>query len=77
MIPSSEKLRTFILAIESLESNKSDLASEISGKYLEAKADGLDPKILKKLIQERKKNPSQVQEEQEILDVYRSILASS
>lgn len=71
----AQKLRQFILALESLESNKSDITAEIRGKLLEAKSEGFDPKILRKLVQERKKKPDEVQEEQEILKLYRSALS--
>ena len=69
-----EKLKQFIERIERLEEEKSQLSQEISDIYKEAKDFGLDPKIMRKVVSLRKKDPEQFQEEQELLETYQHAL---
>jgi len=60
--------------IEKLEDDRSILAEDIKDIYLEAKSSGYDPKIIKKLVALRKKDPSKLAEEEALLDTYKAAL---
>ena len=64
------QLRQFVEQIERLEEEKKQTASDIRDKYLEAKAVGFDPKVLRKIISIRKKSQTERQEEEAILETY-------
>lgn len=65
-----KQLRQLVEQIERLEEEKKQLASDIRDKYLEAKAVGFDPKILRTVVRLRKKSQEERQEEDSVLDVY-------
>lgn len=67
---SQAQLRQYIEQIERLEEEKKALSADISDKYLEAKATGFDPKIMKKVIALRKKPQAERTEEEALLDTY-------
>lgn len=66
----SGQLRAFIERIERLEEEKSALAADIKEVYAEAKGTGFDTKILRKVIQIRKKDVHERQEEEAVLTTY-------
>jgi uncharacterized protein (UPF0335 family) len=68
------QLRAVVERIERLESDKAAIAADIREVYSEAKANGFDAKILRKLIALRKKEAAEREEEQSMLDVYMSAL---
>ena len=72
-IPASQ-LKSLIERIERLEEEKSALASDIRDVYSEAKANGFDTKILRKVVGIRKKNHAERQEEEAILELYMQAL---
>ena len=65
-----KQLQQLVEQIERLEEEKKAIAGDIKDKYLEAKAVGFDVKILRKIVALRKKDTSERQEEEAILDVY-------
>lgn len=67
---SQQQLRQFIEQIERLEEEKKATAADITDKYLEAKALGFDPKIMKKVIALRRKSSTERSEEDALLDTY-------
>lgn len=67
---SQEQLRQYIEQIERLEEEKLGLAADIRDKFLEAKAVGFDPKVMKKVIALRKKSKSERSEEDAVLETY-------
>jgi uncharacterized protein (UPF0335 family) len=71
---SGEQLRSLVSKIETLEKEKADIAEYIREAYSEAKSQGFDVKILRKVIQLRKKDAEKLQEEEEILDLYKHAL---
>lgn len=74
---SDDQLRLFIERVERLEGQKKEIADDIRDVYLEAKSQGYDPKIMRKVIQLRK-IPAQDRKEMEaILDTYMSALGMS
>ena len=67
---SQAQLRQFISQIERLEEEKKALSADISDKFAEAKAQGFDPKIMKKVLKLRQKSKVEIDEEQALLDTY-------
>lgn len=64
-------LRVYVERIERLEEEKKALAADIREVYAEAKGNGYDPKIMRKLIALRRLDQADRREEEELLDVYR------
>lgn len=65
-----EQLKTIVQRIECLEQEKANVVSDIKEIYLEAKGNGYDTKILKKIIKMRKKDAAKREEEESLLDTY-------
>ena len=68
------QLRSFVDRIERLEEEKKGLADDIKDLYSEAKGQGFDVKVLRKIISLRKKSKEDRQEEEELLELYKSAL---
>jgi uncharacterized protein (UPF0335 family) len=68
------QLRSLVERIERLEEEKKTIAGDIKEVYAEAKANGFDTKILRKVISLRKKEVNEREEEQSMLDLYMSAL---
>jgi len=71
---SGEKLRSIISRIERLEDDKTNVLSDIKEVYAEAKGIGFDSKIIRKVVQLRKIDSQKLQEEENILELYKSAL---
>ena len=69
-----ERLRSFIERIERLEEEKAALAADIREIYAEAKGTGFDTKIMRQVIRIRKMNEADLQEQEELIDVYKRAL---
>ena len=67
-------LRAFVERIERLEEEKKALADDIKDVYAEAKGNGFDVKIMRKIISIRKQDRDKRREEEEILDLYLAAL---
>jgi uncharacterized protein (UPF0335 family) len=68
------QLKALVERIERLEEEKKTIAADIKEVYAEAKGNGFDIKILRKVISLRKKDPSDRMEEEALLDVYLAAL---
>jgi uncharacterized protein (UPF0335 family) len=68
------QLRTIVERIERLEEEKKTIAGDIKEVYAEAKGNGFDVKILRKVISLRKKDVNERQEEESMIDVYLAAL---
>jgi uncharacterized protein (UPF0335 family) len=68
------RLKEFVARIERMNEEKAALSADVKEIFAEAKALGLDTKVLRKLIAERKCDADDVREEQEMLDTYRNAL---
>ena len=64
------QLKAFIERVERLEEEKRTISEDITEVYSEAKANGFDPKILRKIVALRKLDASKRQEQEEILETY-------
>lgn len=67
---SGEHLRQYIERVERLEEEKSNISIDIREVYAEAKSNGFDPKIMRKVVRIRKMETDERQEEEAMLDVY-------
>lgn len=70
----AEELRQFIERIETLEEEKRVVAEQIKDVMAEAKARGFDTKAMRTLVRLRAKKPQEREEEEAILDLYKSAL---
>ena len=68
------QLKSIVERIERLEEEKKTIAGDIKEVYAEAKANGFDTKILRKVISLRKKDAAERAEEESMLDVYLAAL---
>ena len=66
----AEALRQFIDRIERLEEEKKGLSDDIKDVYAQAKGQGFDTKIIRKIISLRKKDRQEREEEEQILELY-------
>lgn len=66
----ADQLKSIIERIERLEEEKAGIAGDIKDVYAEAKANGFDPKVLRKIISLRKRDHDERQEEEAILELY-------
>jgi uncharacterized protein (UPF0335 family) len=68
------QLKTIVERIERLEEEKKTIAADIKEVYAEAKGNGFDVKILRKVISLRKREPEERQEEESMIDLYMAAL---
>lgn len=70
----AEQLRLFIERIERLEEEKRGLQDDIKDVYAEAKGTGFDAKIMRQVVRLRKMERHQLQEQDALLETYRTAL---
>lgn len=68
------QLRAFIERIERLEEDKQAIADDIKEVYAEMKGTGFDVKAVRSIVRLRKKDQSERQEEEAMIDLYKSAL---
>ncbi|MDB5458554.1 MAG: hypothetical protein JWO72_295 [Caulobacteraceae bacterium] len=68
------RLKTIIERIERLEEDKAAVANDIKEVFAEAKGEGFDVKILRKVVRLRKQDKAKRLEEEAILDLYLSAI---
>ena len=68
------QLRTIIERIERLEEDKAAISADLKDVFAEAKGNGFDVKILRKVIRIRKQDRAKRQEEEALLDLYLSAI---
>jgi len=64
------QLKAIVERIERLEEDKAAVMADLKEVYAEAKGNGYDVKILRKVIRIRKQDRAKRQEEEAILDLY-------
>ena len=67
---SSGRLRTIVERLERLEEDREAIVADSKEVFAEAKDEGYDVKILRKIIRIRKQDKAKRQEEDAILDLY-------
>lgn len=68
------KLKSFIERIERLEEDRAAVTSDLKEVYAEAKGEGFDTKILRKVVRLRKQDKAKRQEEDALVDLYLSAI---
>lgn len=71
---SGQHLRQFIERIERLEEDKKVIAEDIKEVFAEAKANGFDVKIMRKVLSLRKLDAAEREEIESLIDVYKAAL---
>jgi uncharacterized protein (UPF0335 family) len=69
-----DQLRAFVERIERMEEEKAAIAADIKEIYAEAKGNGFDTKILRKLVTIRKQDANERMEQDSILELYMGAL---
>jgi len=69
-----DQLISIIERVERLEEEKKGISDDIKEVYAEAKANGYDTKVLRKVVQIRKQDAAERQEHEAILDLYLSAI---
>ena len=70
----ADRLRSIVERVERLEEERKGLAGDIKDIFTEAKSAGFDVKVLRQIIRIRKQEPSEVEEQETLLDIYRRAL---
>lgn len=70
----NNRLANLVDRIEALESDKAELAADIKEIYAEAKSQGFDPKIIRKVVALRRQEAAKREEEQMLIDTYMNAL---
>jgi uncharacterized protein (UPF0335 family) len=68
------RLKTIIERIERLEEDKAAVSADLKEVFAEAKGEGFDVKILRKVVRLRKQDKAKRQEEEALLDLYLSAI---
>lgn len=71
------QLKTVIERIERLEEDKTAVMTDLKEVYAEAKGNGFDTKILRKVIRIRKQDTAKRQEEDAMVDLYLSAIGGA
>ena len=71
---SSDELRQFVERVERLEAEKKDIAEQIKEVYGEASSRGYLVKVLRKVVALRKREASDIAEEEAVMEMYKSAL---
>ena len=66
----ADELKQFIERVERLEEDKKAVAEDMKGVFAEAKGEGFDVKILRKVIRLRKQDKVKREEEEALIDLY-------
>lgn len=74
MSVSAEQLRQLVSKIERLEEEKTGVQDGLKAVYQDAKSQGFDVKVLKKVIKNRKIDRQKLEEEKELIEIYTDTL---
>ncbi len=69
-----DQIKAFIERIERLEEEKAAIADDIKEVYAEAKGNGFDTKVLRKVISIRKQDANERLEQEALLELYMTAL---
>lgn len=69
-----EALRQFITRIEQLEEEKKALSADIKDVYAQAKGQGFETKIMRKIVSMRRLEDQEREEQEQLLDLYKQAL---
>jgi uncharacterized protein (UPF0335 family) len=74
ILMTNNQIKALVERIEKLEEEKIAIAEDIKEVYAEAKGNGFDPKIIKKIIALRKQDATKRAEEQALIATYMDAL---
>ena len=69
-----DQIRAFIERIERMEEEKAAIGDDIKEIYAEAKGNGLDTKIIRKIVAIRKQDANERMEQEALLELYMAAL---
>jgi uncharacterized protein (UPF0335 family) len=69
-LTAATQLRTILERIERLEEDKAAVMADLKEVFAEAKGNGFDTKILRKVVRLRKQDKAKRDEEQALVDLY-------
>jgi len=72
-----DQLKSLVERVERLEVEKRALTDDIKEIYVEAKGNGFDAKIIRQVVRIRKMDPVQRQVDEELTDLYLSVVNGS
>lgn len=70
----STDLKVIVEKIERALDDKATITEHLNATYTEAKSRGYDVKILKQVIRLRRRNKEELEEEEELIDIYKKAL---
>lgn len=70
----NEQLLSIIQRVEKLNEDAAQIAADLKEVMSEAKAAGYDPKYIKKMVELRKLDPDELDEQDELTQMYRSAI---
>jgi uncharacterized protein (UPF0335 family) len=70
----NQQLLSIIERIEKLNNDAECVAADLKEVYEEAKSQGYDPKYIRKMIQLRKLDPDELDEQDELTQMYRNAI---
>ncbi len=73
-VPVGGKLKSFIERIERLEEDKAGVAADLKEVYSEAKSEGYDVKIMRRVVRIRRQDDAKRSEEEALLEAYLSAI---
>ena len=73
-VTAQTQLKSIVERVERLEQEKAEVAEQIKEVFAEAKGNGFDVKVLRKIVRIRKQDRAKRMEEEAILDLYLSAL---
>jgi uncharacterized protein (UPF0335 family) len=68
------RLKSFIERVERLEEDKAAIMADLKEVFAEAKGEGFDTKIVRKVVRLRKQDKAKRQEEEALIDLYLSAI---
>lgn len=74
---SAEQLQNYIDRVERLEAEKKSLQDDVKEVYNEAKANGFDPKIMRRIVQRRRMDREDRQQHDSMVELYEGALEAS
>ena len=72
--PTVGKLKSFIERVERLEEDKAGVAADLREVYAEAKSEGYDVKIMRRVVRLRRQDSAKRSEEEALLEAYISAI---
>lgn len=70
----ADRLRSIIERVERLEDERKALGADIRDVFTEAKSAGFDVKAVKQILKLRKQEPSEIEEQETLVETYRRAL---